>query len=177
MAQEGVASSTVKGLGFLIVATVVVLVVVSTLIASNLLQTGADTTTVTSESGWLNSSGYTLTNYDGINRGFAIVKIINATGNETITSGNYTLSSAGVLTNASATVWNPVKINYTYIKPTTYEVAVNDMGSNMTYGLGKVSAKIPTILIIIAVILLLGVLALVVRQSQGMGLGNSGGSL
>jgi len=50
------------------------------------------------------------------------------------------------------------------------------MSGNLTAGIVNVSEKIPTILLIAAVVLLFGVLVLLVTQSQRMGIGG-GGSL
>ena len=58
-----------------------------------------------------------------------------------------------------------------------YDNATSDMAANFTTGIGNVSAKIPTILLIAAVVLLFGVLVLLVKQSQAMGVGGRGGTL
>jgi len=57
-----------------------------------------------------------------------------------------------------------------------YDNASKDMAYNFTTGINNVSEKIPTILLIGAVVLLFGVIVLLVRQSQSMGIG-TGGSL
>ena len=51
------------------------------------------------------------------------------------------------------------------------ETAANDMSANFTEGLNNVSEKIPTILLIAAVVLLFGVLVLLVAKSREMGIG------
>ena len=51
------------------------------------------------------------------------------------------------------------------------------MSANFTAGIANVSTKIPTILLIGAVVLLFGVIVLLVRQSQAMGIGGRGDSL
>lgn len=56
----------------------------------------------------------------------------------------------------------------------TEETAVNNMKANFTDGLDNVSQKIPTILLIVAVVFLFGALVLLVRNSKLMGVG--GGS-
>ena len=71
-----------------------------------------------------------------------------------------TLLGAGLLTSAS-----------------TYDNAADDLAGNFTSGIDSVSSKIPTILLIGAVVLLFGVIVLLVRQSQSMGIGGSSGSL
>jgi len=49
--------------------------------------------------------------------------------------------------------------------------ATSDMSANFTEGLNNVSEKIPTILLIAAVVLLFGVLVLLVAKSRQMGIG------
>ena len=48
------------------------------------------------------------------------------------------------------------------------------LASNFSIGISKISGKIPTILLIVAVVFLLGALVLLMRQAKGMGIG--GGS-
>lgn len=55
--------------------------------------------------------------------------------------------------------------------------ASNNLAGNFTTGINNVAAKIPTILLIGAVVLLFGVIVLLVRQSQAMGIGGRTGSL
>ena len=59
------------------------------------------------------------------------------------------------------------------------KAAVSNMTANFTDGLNSVSAKLPTILLIVAVVFLFGALVLLVRQAglMGIGGGSSGGSL
>jgi len=60
----------------------------------------------------------------------------------------------------------------------TYKDTAGNMAANFTTGIDNVSSKIPTILLIGAVVLLFGVIVLLVRQSQLMGIGGGrGGSL
>jgi uncharacterized membrane protein len=56
----------------------------------------------------------------------------------------------------------------------TEETAVTSMRGNFTDGIGNISEKIPTILLIVAVVFLFGALVLLVRNSAQMGVG--GGS-
>ena len=58
-----------------------------------------------------------------------------------------------------------------------YSTAATGMAQNFTNGIDNVSGKIPTILLIGAVVLLFGVIVLLVRQSQAMGIGGSSSSL
>jgi len=58
-----------------------------------------------------------------------------------------------------------------------YDSAAYGMASNFTAGIDNVSSKIPTILLIGAVVLLFGVIVLLVRQAGAMGIGAGGASL
>jgi len=58
----------------------------------------------------------------------------------------------------------------------TEETAVNAMSGNFSEGIDNISDKIPTILLIVAVVFLFGALVLLVRNSNAMGVGG-GGSL
>lgn len=60
---------------------------------------------------------------------------------------------------------------------TTENKTAYDMSANFTEGIQNVSEKIPTILLIAAVVLLFGVIVLLVRQSQAMGIGTGAASL
>ena len=55
--------------------------------------------------------------------------------------------------------------------------AVDNLTNNFTAGIGEISSKIPTILLIVAVVFLFGALVLLVTQARRMGVGSSGGSL
>ena len=177
--KSGIVTGLIYGAGALIVLTMVVLVIVSTLDDANLLRETATATTASENNAWINSTTYTLTGFSSANRNYAITNIVNATDGVTITSGNYTfVSSTGILSNTTATTWDNVNITYTYIAPTTYESTTDGMAGNFTSGIDNVSSKIPTILLIGAVILLFGVIVSLVKQSQAMGIGtNNSGSL
>jgi len=58
----------------------------------------------------------------------------------------------------------------------TYNSSASDMASNFTKGINNISTKIPTILLIGAVVLLFGVIVFLVAQYKKMNLG-TGGSL
>ena len=58
-----------------------------------------------------------------------------------------------------------------------YDNATEHMAANFTDGIDNVSSKIPTILLIGAVVLLFGVIVLLVRQAGAMGIGAGGASL
>jgi len=58
-----------------------------------------------------------------------------------------------------------------------YANASTLMAGNFTEGINNVSSKIPTILLIAAVVLLFGVIVLLVKQAGAMGIGAGGASL
>lgn len=57
-----------------------------------------------------------------------------------------------------------------------YDNVTSRMSANFTSGIDEISAKIPTILLIVAVVFLFGALLLLVRNSNAMSL-SGGGSL
>ncbi len=60
---------------------------------------------------------------------------------------------------------------------TIYDNATAHMAANFTEGIDNVSSKLPTILLIGAVVLLFGVIVLLVRQAGVMSIGTGGASL
>ena len=57
------------------------------------------------------------------------------------------------------------------------ENATTRMSGNFTLGINEVSTKLPTVLLVAAIVLILGVLAVLVGVWQRMRLGGGGGSL
>lgn len=176
--KAGIITGLVVGVGALILAVIVIFVVVSTIDEANLLRETASTTTTTDLGAILNSSAtHTLTDWTARGHSWAITLIVNGSTGDIITTGNYTFDSTdGTIVNSTAWVWDNVNITYTYIGPTNYEDATDAMTGNFTEGVDNVSTKIPTILLIGAVVLLFGVIVLLVRQSQAMGIGPTAGS-
>jgi len=92
-------------------------------------QSSTETVTVTNESGWINGTGYYLSRYDVL--GFSspsITSVYNATDPVAVESGNYSVSSAGLVTNLTGDTWNGANFTYTYVaiqSPTAYS-SVND---------------------------------------------------
>ena len=113
---------------FVLILIVSILAGLTFLFVSSLKTNVVTTTATTSasavnESGYINQSGYTLTQSTRLEfNSPAIVTIINGTSGTVIASGNYTLTG-NVLKNASAQIWNPANITYTYKyigEPTAY---------------------------------------------------------
>ena len=130
-------------------------------------------TSTTNESGaYVNSTGYTLSGASDFKaKNFVITaawNVTNVTDPVLIGSGNYTVSTAGVLTNASTTTWSTVNVSYTHKvgANTTATTSVEDASS----GIAKITSKLPLIgtIIVLSVILII-VLAVVayVRLQAG----------
>ena len=184
MENKGLAGSIIAGVGALILVVIITFIVINTMTNANLLRSTAAVTTVgqsAETNAWINNSGYTLANFNSSYRSFAIISIYNATG-VLITPANYTFNSAtGVLTNSTTVSaisrYGEVNVSYSYIKTTNYEDSTTGMANSLTSGVDNVSSKIPTILLITAIVLLLGVLFFLVKKSQEIGIGSSGSSL
>ena len=71
--------------------------------------------------------------------------------------------------------WN-INSTTAYAVDSEEKSSVNNLTTDFVSGIDNVSEKIPTILLIIAVVLLFGVLVLLLRQSKGFGIGGIGGN-
>lgn len=160
--------------------------VISTIIAFVIVQTVSDVdddiatailgTRVVNETGfYLNGTTYTVAKAlteVGFG-GFTVIEAINSSDATVIGSGNYTTTTTGTFTNVTAWGDDEVYITYDYTyKPT--EGTGDRMITNFTSGVDNVASKIPTILLIAAVVLILGVLGLLWSQYRKMNIG--GGS-
>ena len=87
----------------------------------------------------------------------------------------YTLdTSTGIITNATTTTFDDVNVTYVITTESNEEFSVDAMSDNFSEGVDEVSKKVPTVLLIAAIILILGVLALLIGVWNRMRLG--GGS-
>jgi hypothetical protein len=191
--KGGIVTGTIWAIGGLVIAVILILVVTSTIFNANLLGSAPQTTfQVNNESlngltqgWWLNHTDFTLKSYNTSTYNFARVFAINQSSGLTIPTSNYTISTTGLVHSLTfATInWTNVTFTYTYVQesgrtdPT--DVASRDLQGNFTKGIGNVSSKVPTILLLVAVVFLFGALVLLLRQAQGFGIfsGNGGGSL
>ena len=149
-----------------LVPIVTTLIVIALLIGSGMLiiekfrddDSLKDTSrTVTNETGvYINETGYTLdgASYPGFNLG-VISSVYNETG-DVILSGNYTLSSNGVLTNATTTTWDEFKVNISY----THDYGEGAwVGANSTI---DALTTIPDLLGLIILIFMVGIILAIV---------------
>lgn len=139
------------------------------------------TITIINETGFANSTGYTLA-YTNIARTSTpvLTQLINRTSQTIIGLGNATVSSTGIVTNATATVWNNLSITYTYVKDitnsTTTNSAITNVRNDVLSMAGNFFALMPTIGTIMAVVVLIaGIVILVLyvnkmrRPQEGYG--------
>ena len=180
----GLITSLVFGVASLVIGVIIAYVIVSTLTGAGLIANDFDTAnTVTNETGpdatlGLNRTTYTLATFGDANTNpasFLITNIYNESEGEGIllNSSQYSLSTVtGAIQNATNTEYANITISYTYnVVSTVTKDSVGNLSSNFTAGVNEVSKKIPTVLLIAAIILILGVLAILVGVWQRMRMG------
>jgi len=183
----GVVTGLVLGIAGLVVGVIIAFVVVSTMNNANLLTGTRPTLTVTNENLTLSSVNGNDT-FVGFNTSWSDIKVLsikNATTtggaenyNFTVLVANATWSNAtGQITNATSLVWNKTIMNYTYTIQSEEEMAAGRLSGNFSSGVDNVSAKLPTVLLVAAIVLILGILAVLVAVWQRMRLGGGGTSV
>ena len=175
----GLITGLIFGIASLVIGVIIAFVIVSTLSDADLLSNNRESVTVSGEIGWINNTPYSLTGLSvkrAIPSTFAITNIANVTNvtPSIIVSGNYTLTN-GILTNSTEDAFGNVTINYTYSLYNREETSTDDLSGNFTAGVDNVSGKIPTVLLVAAIVLILGVLAILVGVWQRMRMGGGGG--
>jgi len=187
--KGGVVTNTVYGVGALIVGVIVVLVIVTTLFDAQVLGTAAITNlTVTNESYsglaqgiWLNRTTYTLASANASTYNFIITQVYNQTDpSSVLPAANYTVGlNTGIIQNGTNAEYDNVTVSYAFYHtgttPTENATATR-MQANFTEGLNNISEKIPTILLVVAVVFLFGALALLISVARRMGLNGEMGS-
>ena len=183
----GLITALVFGVASLVIGVIIAFVIVSTLTGAGLLSSNRPTVAVANEGAttlaFCNDTGYTLLKENSTTQAFAITGIMNATTdglgiyNWTITgtSANCTVTDAGVVTNGSSLQWNNVSLNYTYQSMTEEEMSADRMSLNFTEGVDNVSSKLPTVLLIAAIVLILSIMAILVGVWQRMRMGGGSG--
>jgi len=187
MAKEGVNALEGAEKIFLALLTIGLMGLLFLIIYGNLsgnLGFASETTTYTNESSaWINGTPYTMTGKSLA--GFlslSVTVVYNATDGLLISSGNYTVdSTAGTITNTTATNWDPVNITYVVTHKGTPERNTDSVIGNLTSGATEffTFANVWFILTAITILIgiVLGVIALVRKTSGGgFGGGKSGRS-
>lgn len=168
-------TDVVQGTGGLIIAVIIVLVIVSTLFAANLFATSDVSSVVTNQTVSVDDAeeGTNFGNHTQRGATCSLIVVTNATNEEVVVEAtNYTVSGCTIIavdgTNYNDTNWN---VSSRTVYNGMDENSATDMKSNFTVGIDNVSSKLPTILLIAAVVLLFGVLVLLVARSRQMGIG------
>jgi len=194
----GLVTGLIFGIAALVIGAIIAFIIVSTLSNANLLtgsRTSATYTEDDNQAGFaplgINKTGFTITNYNSVNTAGIAVVTLYSDGNQTgtqaalsntptgytlvIPTANYSISAVGYLTNATTFVYPNVSLTYTITSYSNEEHAATGLSGNLTSGVDNVSAKIPTVLLIAAIVLILGVLAVLVGVWAKMRMG--GGSI
>ena len=171
----GLITGLVFGIASLVIGVIIAFVIISTLTGANMLEGSRTSATTTNETGaYINSTGYTLDEYDSdTTKGVSITGAWNYSEDigTVIPAANYSISTAGVLTNATTIEYSDVNVSYTITTESNEEAATDNLDANFTEGIDNVSDKIPTVLLIAAIVLILGVLAILVGVWQRMRMG------
>jgi hypothetical protein len=177
MEGKGLVTGIVAGITFLVIAVIIGFTIIQNLYdISEDVETSWATETVINESGaWINTTAYTLNKARTVT-GFTspvIFAMTNTTSNLAIPVGNASVTTAGVVTNATVIWWPAVKISYTY-KYKMGSVSTENLRGDFSSGINEVSEKIPTILLVVAVVIVLGILVILWQMFKGMGIGAEG---
>lgn len=182
MGRAGLVMGIVAGIAFLVITIIIAFLVISEVTTvQEEIEGSPITTAVYDETGSVNASSYTL-----LTAGFTgftnpvVTSAVNTTDGVEIVLANLTTTDAGVITNSTTATngFDFVTFNYTYDSKVA-TIAGEQMNTNFTSGINNISNKLPTILLIAAVVLILGVLALLWEQFKRMnvGGGEASGSL
>ena len=169
----GTAKMFLTGLLTLVVLGVVFMIVVNSL--GDATET-EDSYTVTNETGaYINSSGYTVTKVDSDGfTNFQVTEARNASDGTTISDSEYTVDSdSGTITNATATTYDNVNLDYTY--DADNEIANTIQTSES--GMEDFFANTSTWLALLAVVIIILIISAVVLVVNRFGSGASGTQL
>ena len=175
---NGLITGLVFGVASLVIAIIIAFVIVSTLTGAGLFEGDRTSATTTNESGFINLTTYTLANFNSdTTKGISIISIVNATDGDgtTVASANYTLDTiTGIITNATTSTFASVNITYSVTTGSIEELSTEGLSANFSEGVDEVSKKVPTVLLIAAIILILGILVVLVGVWNRMNM--SGGA-
>jgi len=174
--KTGLVLGLVMGVAFLIISVIIAFVIVTSITDTDLLTDSRTSESVVNESSaWINSTGYQLagldTNY--VPGTIVIDSAYNNTSGDLIPSTNYSISSTGLLTNATIATYADVNVSYTYSIYSAEEQSSDNLRGNFSSGIDNVSGKIPTVMLIAAIVLVLGILILLIEAWRRMRIGGS----
>src|SRR3990167_580557 len=120
----------------------------------------SSTTTTVNETGWLNLTSYKFVNSNAVGfRGLSIVVASNATGQQTIGAGNYTLGTDYIIGNGRQN-WTSPAANFTY----SYTFATNPNAYNSVNTTETAGSTIVSYLALIFLAIIFGaILTLVLK--------------
>ncbi len=179
----GLITSLVFGVASLVIGVIIAYVIVSTLTNSNLIPSDvSQSNTVTNESTAVSGSGIyeigakSATFFKSWANATLIMNGSTISGtNETLLEGrDYQIfanngSWGNITTNEDG---YRVTYDWLYVDDRAKQSAGN-LSSNFTAGINNISLKIPTVLLVAAIVLILGVLAILVGVWQRMRMGGS----
>jgi hypothetical protein len=183
----GMVTGLVFGIATLVIGVIIAFVLVSTMTDADLIpnDSGTGTFTVVNESVAYSA---TATSYavtvatDDWFTSFNATLIMNgstiAGDNVTLVEGtDYSIqTTAGTITNLSDTMTGGFRVTYPWVRTVERtKETVERLSGNFSGGVDNVSEQVPTVLLIAAIVLILGVLAILVGVWQKMRMG--GGQL
>ena len=131
--------------------------------------------TITNETPvYINSTGYQLASGYNEPSSFSVTALYNQTDGSLIGSGNYTTSTSGLVTNASASTYTGAKITYTF----TYQAETTASGviNNSTASLTGAVDWFDIFIVIVALVVLILLVVIIISSIKGSGLISSKGS-
>lgn len=170
----GLVTGLVFGIAALIIGVIIAFVMISAISGAGLLGGHRTSTTVTNESGTLDATPYTLATVTTSRTSYSVLELWANTSvaYELVPTANYTVdSTTGIVTRAGTEDYSDALYTYTYATKTAEELSADRLILNFSAGVDNVSAKVPTILLIAAIVLILGVLAVLVAIWQRMRMG------
>lgn len=160
----GLVTGLVFGIASLVIGVIIAFVLVSTLTGSDLLS--QESVSVADEyPTYANNTGYTLLGASDTGAtGFVLTSAKNSS--ESVALTNFTVSSVGVVKNATAEHWGNLTLSYSYTRDTAEIKTTDSLSANFSEGINNISDKVPTLLLIGAIILIIGILAVLVGVWQ-----------
>ena len=128
--KENQISKGVGEVGSIIMITVFFALVLGSILSIDIFTNIDVSDSVANDSaGYINATGYTFVFPTETDIAYTNVVILNATDNSTLLAGNYTVSAAGVLTNATAVTIDDVLISYDYAYESSSTLAGIDVNA------------------------------------------------
>ena len=173
----GLIAGIVFGVASLVIGVIIAFVIVSTLNGADLLATGEATTTVTNETLTLNATYTQIASYATNRHAYTITTIRNYSNSTApnIPVANATIYPDGTFRRTGSEDVGYVNVTYTYKTYTTEGLSAAILSANLTQGVNNVSSKIPTVLLVAAIVLILGIMVFLVAAWQKMKIGGGAG--